>query len=116
VQVPGHLHARILRSPHAHARILSIDTSKAEALPGVFAVVTGKDFPEVTAILREQTEGAMANMGLLSRHLMARDKAWFRGHAIAAVAADSPYRAEEALALIDVRYEVCRPCSTHWRR
>ena len=109
VQVPGHLHARILRSPHAHARILSIDTSKAEALPGVFAVVTGKDFPEVTAILREQTEGAMANMGLLSRHLMARDKAWFRGHAIAAVAADSPYRAEEALALIDVRYEVLPP-------
>ncbi|MFN8507343.1 MAG: xanthine dehydrogenase family protein molybdopterin-binding subunit [Dehalococcoidia bacterium] len=109
VQIPGHLHARFLRSPHAHARILSIDTSRAEALPGVFAVVTGKDFPEVSAVLREQTEGAMANMGLLSRHIMARDKAWFRGHAVAAVAADSPHRAEEALKLIDVRYEVLPP-------
>jgi CO/xanthine dehydrogenase Mo-binding subunit len=109
VNVPGHITGRILRSPHAHARILSIDTSRAAALPGVRAVVTGKDFPYVSPKLHEQSESSLVNVGMLSRNCMAQDKALFAGHAVAAVAADSPYIAEEALALIDVRYEVLKP-------
>ena len=109
VQVPGHLTGKFLRSPHAHARILSIDTSRAEALPGVHAVVTGADMPDVSAVLREQTEGALVNLGLMSRNSMAREKALYRGHPVAAVAADSELIAENALSLIDVKYEVLPP-------
>src|SRR5512140_1759356 len=68
VDVPGHITGRILRSPHAHARILSSDTSRAAALPGVRAVVTGKDMPYVSPKLHEQGEGAMVNLGMLSRN------------------------------------------------
>ena len=109
VQVKGHLTGKFLRSPHAHARILSIDASKAEALPGVHAVVTGADMPNISAILREQTEGALVNLGLMSRNSMAREKALYRGHPVAAVAADNAFIADQALALIDVRYEVLEP-------
>lgn len=109
INVPGHLTARLLRSPHAHARIVSIDTSRAEALPGVVAVLTAADLPEASAILREQTEGALVNLGLLSRNILAREKAWYRGHPVIAVAAVNGYIAEEALGLIDVKYEVLPP-------
>ena len=109
VNVPGHITGRILRSPHAHARILSIDTSRAEALAGVRAVMTGADMPYVSPKLHEQGEGALVNLGMLSRNAMAQDKALFAGHAVAAVAADSAFIADEALALIDVRYEVLSP-------
>ncbi len=109
IDVPGHLTGRFLRSPHAHARIISIDTSKAEALPGVHAVVTGADMPNVTAILREQTEGSLVNLGLMSRNSMAREKALYRGHPVAAVAADNAFIADQALDLIEVKYEVLSP-------
>ncbi|MGE0599889.1 MAG: xanthine dehydrogenase family protein molybdopterin-binding subunit [Dehalococcoidia bacterium] len=109
IQVPGHLTGKFLRSPHAHARIISIDTSKAEALPGVHAVVTGADMPNVSAILREQTEGSLVNLGLMSRNSMAREKALYRGHPVAAVAADNAFIADQALALIDVKYDVLPP-------
>ena len=109
MQIPGHLIGKFLRSPHAHARILSIDTSRAEQLPGVHAVVTGADMPDVTALLREQTEGALVNLGLMSRNSMAREKALYRGHPVAAVAADNAFIADQALALIDVKYEVLEP-------
>ena len=109
INVPGHLTAKLLRSPHAHARILSIDTSRAQALPGVRAIVTGADMPELSAILREQTEGSLVNLGLLSRGLLARDKASYRGHPVAAVAAINASVAAEALALIDVQYEILAP-------
>jgi CO/xanthine dehydrogenase Mo-binding subunit len=93
----GLLHGKILRSPHAHARIKSVDTSKAEAVPGVLAVVTAKDLP-----------GAEAGTTLkYSRdNILASDKALYQGHAIAAVAANSPHEAEAALDLIEVEYEV----------
>ena len=85
----GLLHGKVLRSPHAHARIKSIDTSKAEAHPGVLAVVTNKDLPG----------GVDADVRDLQRNVLAADKALYRGHSIAALAARSPHEAEEAIAL-----------------
>jgi xanthine dehydrogenase molybdenum-binding subunit len=104
VHIPGMLYGKILRSPHAHARIVSIDTSKAEALAGVHAVVTGKDFPIVGDRPIDFGEG-QASPRTLAEASMAHDKALFRGHAVAAVAAVDRWTAEEALDLIEVVYE-----------
>ncbi len=109
VHLSGMLHGKILRSPHPHARIRGIDARRALALPGVAAVVTSADFPEVSAEVSDLSEGANVNYGFYSRNVMAREKALYRGHAVAAVAAASPHLAEEALSLIDVDYEVLRP-------
>ena len=105
MRLTGMLHGKMLRSPHAHARIKSIDTSKAKALPGVRAVVTAHDMPKA--------EDRMANLGEMSvnvKHLsnnaLAYDKVLYRGHAVAAVAATNVHVAEEALKLIEVDYEV----------
>lgn len=103
--VPNMLHGRVLRSPHAHARIKSIDTSKAEALTGVKAVLTSADLPELPGGFHPAGE-AMINFRDMSCNVMARGKALYDGHAVAAVAATSPSVAEAALALIDVEYEV----------
>ena len=106
MRLPGMLHGKVLRSPHAHANIRSIDASKAAAHPGVHAVVTGADFP--VARDREENlggEGAI-NFRFLSSNIMAQHKVVYKGHAVAAVAAVSPHVAEEALALIQVDYEV----------
>ena len=104
----GMLWGKILRSPHAHAKIKSIDASKALALPGVHAVVTGKDMAVAADIEVEAGETSLNYMHL-SDNVMARDKALYRGHAVAAVAADTQHIAEEALALINVDYEVLTP-------
>ena len=88
IHLPGMLTGRLLRSPHAHARIRGIDTSRAEALPGVRAVVTAADMPEVSAEFIDQAEGATVNYGFYSRNVIAREKALYIGHAVAAVAAD----------------------------
>jgi CO/xanthine dehydrogenase Mo-binding subunit len=90
VRLPGMLYGAILRSPHAHARILSIDTSGAEAYPGVRAVGT-------------------INVRYQSSNILAREKVLYFGHAVAAVAALDPHTAEEAAALINVEYEVLPP-------
>ena len=95
--LPGMLVGKILRSPHPHARIRAIDISAAERLPGVKAVVTRDDFPE----LKAGTPG-----GDMTRNAMAREKALYDGHPIAAVAATSESIAKEALRLIRVDYEV----------
>ena len=95
--LPGMLYGKILRSPHAHAIIKSIDTSKAEALPGVKAVITSADFPEIP-----QGTG----WGDMSRNTIAREKALFDGHPVAAVAATSEQVAKRACKLIEVEYEV----------
>ena len=105
-QLSGMLHGKVLRSPHAHAIIKSIDTSKAEALPGVTAVVTSKDFPIIDAVTIDLAEGGTR---LLAEHIMADRKTRYKGHAVAAVSATSPHIAESALALIDVDYEVLKP-------
>ncbi len=106
ILMAGLLYGKILRSPHAHARIKRIDASRALALPGVKAVVTAADFPDISAEVADQEEGALVNYGFYSRNVMAREKALYRGHAVAAVAATSPHVAEESLGLIDVEYEV----------
>jgi CO/xanthine dehydrogenase Mo-binding subunit len=104
-QMPGMLVGRILRSPHAHARIRSIDTSKAEALPGVKAVVTSADLPEQT-FAYVGPERVAQNYWHMTRNIMAREKALYEGHAVAAVAAISKSVADEALSLIAVDYEI----------
>ena len=108
----GYLHGRVLRSPHAHARIKSIDTSKALAYPGVKSVMTGSDLPEVSAEIADLEEGAAVNYGFYTRNVMAREKALYVGHAVAAVAALDAHTAEEALALIEVDYEILTPVLT----
>ena len=111
-QTAGLLHGKVLRSPHAHARIKSIDTSKAEALPGVRAVVTSKDMPDTDPdVLLDHVEG-MSDVGYTRANVMARGKVLYRGHAIAGVAAVSPHVAEEALGLIDIEYELLPPVLT----
>ena len=108
VRMTGMLHGKILRSPHAHARIKSIDTSKAEALPGVKAVMTASDLPEPEDRMAAAGEVAV-NLKFLSGNVMARDKVLYKGHAVAAVAATSIHIAEEAMDLIEVEYEVLPP-------
>src|SRR5690242_11478444 len=101
----GALIGKILRSPHAHARIRSIDTSKAAALPGVKAVITAKDFPD-QKFEYIGPERVAVNFWHVTRNIMAREKALYEGHAVAAVAAIDAATADEALALIEVDYEV----------
>ena len=103
-QTAGLLHGKILRSPHGHARIKSIDVSKALAHPEVKAVVTGKDLPFAPDKVAELGEGA-ANLKHLSNNVLAYDKVLYKGHAVAAVAAINAHVAEEALSLIEVEYE-----------
>ena len=103
VAIPGMLHGAVLTSPHAHARIVSIDTSRAKALPGVVAVLTGADAAELvgpmTAFCAEPVE----------QRAIAVDKVRYWGEAVVAVAATSRYVAEDAVALVDVEYEVLDP-------
>lgn len=109
VNPPGLLHGKTLRSPHAHARIKSIDTSKAEKLGGVRAVIMNKD-------LAQSFEDKVTDLGEgsalpahLSANVLAKDKVLYEGHAVAAVAATSPNIAEEALELIEVDYDLLPP-------
>ena len=104
ISLPGMLHAKVLRSPHAHARIKAIDTSAARALSGVKAVITGADFPDVPPELVQVGEN-FVNARNLSMNIMARDKVLYDGHAVAAVVATSSHIAEEAVKLIKVEYE-----------
>mgnify|MGYP005992234229 CR=1 FL=1 len=96
VVAPGMLHAAIVRSPHAHARIVKIDTSKAEALKGVKSVVTRADF----------AEGLTGGTLDVLENVMAGEKALYDGHAVAAVAATSALIARDAVKLVEVEYEV----------
>ena len=95
VYLPGMLMCKILTSPRSHARIVSLDTAKAERLPGVRAVITGWDFPD-----RYFGSGAVKD-----RRIMARDEVFYIGEPVAAVAADDEITAQEALELIEVEYE-----------
>ena len=95
VYLPGMLMCKILASTRSHARIVSIDTSKAAALPGVRAVVTGQDFPEIR----------FGSGALKDRYIMARDTVYYIGEPVAAVAAEDEITAQEAIELIAVEYE-----------
>ncbi len=103
--LPGQLIGKVLRSPHAHARVLSIDTSEAEKLTGVKAVVTRDDFPDM-AVEHAASGELMVNFRDVTRNVMAREKVLYDGHAVAAVAATSDFIARRALKLIKVEYEV----------
>ncbi len=97
LNLPGQLHAAYLRSPHAHANIVSIDTSMAEAMPGVKAVVTGDDFPALD--ITDPNHDVSINV-------LARGTVLYHGHAIAAVAATTKAEAQAAAAAIEVEYEL----------
>ena len=107
--MPGMVHGKVLRSPHARARIRGIDTSRAEAAGQVLAVVTGDDFPDPGAGEAEANESGMQSLRYMSERVIARGRVTYEGQAIAAVAAASAHEAEEALHLIDVDYEVLPP-------
>ena len=103
--LPGMLVGKIKRSPHAHARIVSIDTRRARALPGVKSVITAADLPDLASEEFEAGESA-GNLRDLSLNVMARGAVFYEGHAVAAVAASSSAIADAALDLIEVTYEV----------
>ena len=109
LNLPGMLWGKVLRSPYAHARIKSIDTSRAEALPEVKAVATYKDLANVEDRIEEVGEDVYTSMKYVRDNILASDKALYKGHAIAAVAAASAHAAEEALDLIEVEYEPLPP-------
>src|ERR1700738_1220362 len=102
--MPGMIWGKVKRSPHPHARIKSIDTSKAEALPGVKAVVTARDI--VNFPIDKSVMLGIQDMRWMCRNVMAREKALFPGHPVAAVAATSEAIAAQACGLIEVDYEV----------
>ena len=106
--LPNMIHGKVLRSPHAHAKILSIDVSGALALPGVFAAVCGADFPGGGIDGEVGGEGG-GTLSDVAKNVMARDKVLYHGHAVAAVAAASPLAAEAALEAIKVEYEPLPP-------
>jgi xanthine dehydrogenase molybdenum-binding subunit len=108
---PGMLHGKVLRSPYAHARIKSINFEKALKLPGVFAVATSADLPELPNKNVPVGELSM-NPHHLSHNILARDKTLYDGHPVAAVAATNANTAEEALKLIEVEYEPLPPVMT----
>jgi xanthine dehydrogenase molybdenum-binding subunit len=111
VTYPDMLHGKVLRSPYAHARIKSINFKKALELPGVKAVITGADLPELPNQMVAMGE-LPVNPHFLVRNILAKEKVLYSGHAVAAVAAVSPHIAEEALRLIEVDYEPLPPLMT----
>src|SRR5258708_28985537 len=102
---PGTLYGKVVRSPHAHARIKSINTEKAKALPGVKAVITGADFPNQN-FEYIGPERVAVNFWHVTRNVMAREKALYEGHAVAAVAAIWKEIAGEGEGLLEMDYEV----------
>jgi len=112
MNLPGMIHGSILRSPHAHARVISIDTSKAEAHPDVHAVISNTDFPQHENKSASIIPGPPLNPKEQTDNILAGEKVLYKGHPIAAVAASSPHMAEEALNLITVDYEILDSVST----
>ena len=100
-EISGLLHGKILRSPHPHARIKSINYDEALKIEGVLAVVTSKDLPD--------NPDGTSSIAYGRGNILAKDKVLYVGHAIAAVAAIDPHTAEEALELIKVDYEILSP-------
>jgi CO/xanthine dehydrogenase Mo-binding subunit len=104
--LPGMLHGAVLRSPHAHAKIVSIDTSPALEVDGVKAVISGQDFPTLT---REGDRPPYNDGPDLAGNVIARDKVLYHGHAVAAVAATTLDAARRGAEKIQVEYEVLPP-------
>jgi carbon-monoxide dehydrogenase large subunit len=108
IKLPGMLYMSILRSPYAHAAIKGIDTSKAAAAPGVVAVVTGE-------LMAQHNLAWMPTMSYDTQAVLATDKVRFQGQEVAAVIAEDPYQAKDALELIEVDYEPLEPIVTPQR-
>lgn len=109
--VNGMIHGRVVRSPHAHAKIKKINVDKALKLDGVKAVITGKDFPEID--INDKAVGeVVVSYYDMAHNIIARDKVYYDGHAVAAVAATTPDIAEKAAKLIEVEYDVLKPVMT----
>lgn len=106
VQLPNMAHGELVRSPHAHARIKSIDASAALALPGVYAVVTAADFPDLSEKSVVMGEAGQVHLGELAANCLSSGKVLYKGHAVAAVAAANAHLADEAARKIKVEYEV----------
>src|SRR4051812_15139736 len=106
LQFPNMAHGKLVRSPHAHAKITSIDVSEALKMPGVFAVATADDFPDLDNKFAIMGEAGQVNLAHLGANCLAKGKVYYRGHAVAAVAAANVHLAEEAAAKIKVEYEV----------
>ena len=105
LKLPGMVHAKLKRSPHAHAHIRRIDTSRAEALPGVLATVTAADFVDLPIGTIIPMGELGYDMWMVAQLNIARHKMHWVGQPVAAVAALDPHIADAALALIDVEYE-----------
>src|SRR5215472_9916205 len=105
LSLPGMVHAKLLRSPHAHARIRSIDVARAQALKGVLAVVTAADFPELPVGTTIPMGETGYDMWMIAAINLARGKVHWVGQPVAGVAAVDGHVAEAALSLIDVAYE-----------
>lgn len=112
VVLPGMLEAAILRSPHAHARIVCVDASAALAHPGVFAVLTGAEVARMCAAPQPVLHRVIPDQRLTDRYALATDKVRYVGEAVAVVAAVDRYVAEDALGLIEVEYEVLPAVTT----
>ena len=108
IKLPGMLIGAVLRSPYAHAKIKSIDTSEAEKMDGVFAVMTSKDLPRLGDVVRGNSEESGSEKHL-SENVMAFDKVLYKGHVVAGVAAKDQNTAFEAVKKIKVDYEVLKP-------
>jgi len=109
LDLPGMVHAKLLRSAHAHARILRIDTSRAEALKGVLAVVTAADFPELPVGTTIPMGELGYDMWMVAQINLARHKVHWVGQPVAGIAAIDAHVAQAALALIEVDYEPLTP-------
>lgn len=105
IQLPNMAHAKLIRSPHPHAKIQAIDASAALKLPGVLAVVTAEDFPNLKDKSTVMGEAGTVNLLHLASNCLAHGKVLYKGHAVAAIAATSPHVAEEAARLVKVVYE-----------
>src|SRR6184192_3879012 len=105
IELPGMLHMAILRSPHAHARIKSVDTAAASGMPGVIAVVTGE-------LMAQHKLAWMPTLSYDTQAVLATDKVRFQGQEVAAVVAEDAYIAKDALELIEVDYEPLEAVTT----
>src|SRR5207245_5661100 len=105
IELPGMLHMAILRSPHAHARVKSVDTAAASAMPGVIAVVTGE-------LMAQHKLAWMPTLSYDTQAVLATDKVRFQGQEVAAVVAEDAYIAKDALELIEVDYEPLQAVTT----
>jgi CO/xanthine dehydrogenase Mo-binding subunit len=105
LKLPGMLTGAVLRSPHAHAKIIKIDTSGADKMDGVFATMTSEDLPRLSDAVRGNSEESGTEKHL-SENVMAFNKVLYKGHVVAAVAAKDQNTALEALKRIKVDYEI----------